>query len=105
MSADGPAIPTWTAVIDRRYSSKRKYPGFGNHLLDLFDEVRVTGEKQDLVCPAQLAERLECRAAAVEIEVDENIIKDHRQRIDVICVFADEREPHREIELFCSAAA
>ena len=57
------------------------------------------------MCRAKLAQRFECCAAAAKIEVNEDIIKNHRQSVDVICVFADQCEPHREIELLCSAAA
>src|SRR5947207_16008983 len=65
----------------------------------------MAGEKQDLVCGTELPERLECGAAAAEIEVDEYVVKDDRQRVDVVGVFADQRKPHGKIELLGGAAA
>src|SRR5437867_2444343 len=84
---------------------QRKYLCFGNDFLDLLHQMGVAGEKQNLMRGTKLAERVECIAAAIGIEVDKNVIEHNRQRIDVVCVFADQRQPHRQIELFGGPAA
>src|SRR5207247_3874328 len=78
---------------------------FGNDFLDLLDEMRMTGEKQNLVRRAKFSKCVEGVAAAAGIEVDKNVIENDRQGVHMICIFANQRQPHRQIELLGGTAA
>src|SRR5437773_10399162 len=67
--------------------------------------MRMTGEKQNLVRRAKFSECVERVAAAAGIEVDKNVIENDRQGVHMICVFANQRQPHRQIELLGGTAA
>src|SRR5262249_11679756 len=44
-------------------------------------------------------------AAAIGIEIDEDVVEDNRQRIDMIRVLTDESQAHSEVQLLgCSTA-
>src|SRR2546425_796460 len=67
--------------------------------------MRMTGEKQNLVRRAKFSQCVERVAAAAGIEVDKNVIENDRQGVHMICVFANQRQPHRQIELLGGTAA
>src|SRR5437667_321642 len=67
--------------------------------------MRMTGEKQNLVRRAKFSQCVERVAAAARIEVDKNVIENDRQGVHMICIFANQRQPHRQIELLGGTAA
>src|SRR5436190_23859875 len=67
--------------------------------------MRMAGEEQDLVGAAELPERQETGAAAAGIEVDEDVVENHGQRIHVVRIFPDQCQPHGKIELLGGAPA
>src|SRR5947207_13523946 len=67
--------------------------------------MRMAGEEQDLVGAAELPERQETGAAAAGIEVDEDVVEHHGQRIHVVRVFPDQCQPHGKRELLGGAPA
>src|SRR5438309_3076189 len=76
---------------------QRKYLCFGNDFLDLLDQMRMAGEKQNLMGFAKLTEGVERIEASIGVEVDKDVIEHNRQGIDMVCVFANQRQPHRQI--------
>src|SRR5438874_13121158 len=96
------------AVIDRPYSlqsGEREDLCFGHDFFDLSDEMGVARKEKNLVCGAQFADRFEGSAAAARIEIDENIVENHRQWIHMIGVFTNQSEAHGQVQLLGGAAA
>src|SRR5262249_18020276 len=83
----------------RSGSLQGKYLRFGNDLFDFLDKMWVACKQQYLMGVTQFAQRLERGAAAIGIEVHEDVIEDHRQTIDVVCIFANQSQPHRQVQL------
>src|SRR5215471_5923331 len=82
-----------------------KDPGFWNGSFHLFHEMRVAGEEQHLMRGAKATHCFEAGSTSFGIEIHEDIIKNNRQRVDVVRVFPDEGETHRKVELLCCSAA
>ena len=52
-------------------------------------------EEQHLMCRAQISDSQQRRATPAEIKIHEDVVKDNREWIDVVRVFANQRQAHR----------
>src|SRR5215471_12318019 len=97
-------LPAYCSGL-RSGSLQGKYLCFGKDLFDLLDKMRVTCKQQYLMGLAQFAQGFEGRATAIGIKVDEDVIEDNRQAIDVVCIFANQSQPHRQVQLLRGTTA
>src|SRR5215469_114369 len=54
---------------------------------------------------AKATDCFEAGSTSFGIEIHEDIIKNNRQRVDVVRVFPDQGETHRKVQLLCCSAA